>query len=401
MGLKDNKYKNKTILYIVHNYTTFQKDPIEYASKYFKKVYVLVRYKPISRIVKWIPIAWFQKYDDSNCINLDNLPKNVEVIRTPVWYLPYGFLNKLLGQLHYASVKRAIKKHKIRFDIVHSHFIWSSGYVGMRLKREYKTPFIVTGHGYDAYDLPYRNDDWKSRILEILDNADLVLTLSKYMKDIVAKLGVNSSKIRVLNNGYRKELFYLIPERRLADTKKELKLPNDKRLCLSVGNLEKIKGHKYLIEAFGNLGDEYRDLICIIIGAGSQKQILQNQISDLGLEERVHLFGFKKHSNIVKWMNCADVFVIPSINEGASVVAIESLACGTPVVGTKVGIIPDLIDNKSTGFLVDIKNPKDMSEKISMSISKDWDRVKISKRVEEYTWEGATNMLMEYYSTII
>jgi len=116
--------KDKTILYIVHNYNTFQKDPIEEISKHFKKVYVLVRYKPISRIVKYLPFKSLKKYEDSYVVDSNNVPDNVEVIRTPVWYLPFGIFYKWAGYLHYKTVKKAIKKYNIKFDLIHSHFIF-------------------------------------------------------------------------------------------------------------------------------------------------------------------------------------------------------------------------------------------------------------------------------------
>ena len=129
--------KDKNILYIVHKYNSFQKDPIEEAAKYFNKVYVLVRYKPFSGIVKYLPIKRLKAFDESiTSNNAKGLPKNVEVIKTPVWYLPFGVFNKWLGGLHFRAVDRAIKKYDIKFDIVHSHFIWSSGYVGMKVKKK-------------------------------------------------------------------------------------------------------------------------------------------------------------------------------------------------------------------------------------------------------------------------
>ena len=76
------RLRKNNILYIVHDYTNFQKDLIDEAAKYFKKVYVLVRYKPISGIVKHIPIKWLKKFDDTLVIDIWNIPSNVEVILT-------------------------------------------------------------------------------------------------------------------------------------------------------------------------------------------------------------------------------------------------------------------------------------------------------------------------------
>ena len=92
MNKEIDRLKKKNILYIVHNYNNFQKDPIEEASKYFNKVYVLVRYKPISDIVDKIPLKSLKKFRKEYVLDLRELPSNVEVIKTAVWYFPYGFL---------------------------------------------------------------------------------------------------------------------------------------------------------------------------------------------------------------------------------------------------------------------------------------------------------------------
>ena len=120
--------KNKTnILYIVHSYGSFQKDPIEKLSKYFKNVYVLVRYKPIAEISKLLPIDSLKNHTKDNVLDLTNKPENVHVYATPLWYLPTKRGYKNLGKKHFKAVEKQIEKLNIKFDIIHCHFTWSAG----------------------------------------------------------------------------------------------------------------------------------------------------------------------------------------------------------------------------------------------------------------------------------
>ena len=84
MNRQVDKLKKMNILYIVHNYNNFQKDPIEEASQYFNKVYVLVRYKPFSNIADKIPLKSLKKFERNYILDLEGLPSNVEVIKTAV-----------------------------------------------------------------------------------------------------------------------------------------------------------------------------------------------------------------------------------------------------------------------------------------------------------------------------
>ena len=170
--------KGKTILYIVHHYTSFQKDQIEEVSRYYKQVIVLVRYKPISNLANLWNSKALNKYKEGNCIDTHKMPKNVKVLKTSVLYLPYGFFYIIGGFCHFLSALFVIKRFNLKFDIVHGHFLWSSGYVAMRLGKIFKKPVVVTGHGYDVYSLPFKNKIWRKYMTDVVSNADKVITIS-------------------------------------------------------------------------------------------------------------------------------------------------------------------------------------------------------------------------------
>lgn len=390
--------KTKNILFLVHNYNNFQKDPIEETSKYFKKVYVLVRYKPISSIVKYLPLKIFKKFDDSYVLDLKALPSNVEVIKCPVWYIPYGFLNRKLGEMHFRAVKKILKKRKIKFDLIHSHFLWSSGYVGMKLKEKYKVPLIVTGHGYDVYKLPFSSVYWKESISRILKSADKVITVSEYNKSYLKKLLDDLQKLEVIYNGYKSEIFH---PRDRNEVRKEYGISPQRKVCVAVGNLEKIKGQDILIEAMKRLRDRGEEIFCYIIGNGSKYSYLDSLISKYQLQDRIFLLGNKPHNEVAKYMSLADIFLIPSKRESASVVLLEALACGTPVVATKVGIIPNVLREGVDGYSVEIENPLELSEAINKAFEKKWNPKIISRSVQQLTWEESVKKIIKIYTMVL
>ena len=388
--------KDNNILYIIHNYNNFQKDPIEELSRYFKKVYVLVRYKPISKIVRYLPFKSLKKYEDSYVVDLSNVPDNVEVIRTPVWYLPFGIFYKWAGYLHYKAVKRAIKKYNIKFDLIHCHFTWTAGYVGMRLKEEYKKPFIVTGHGFDVYDLSFQGEHWRKKVGEILDSADKVITVSEKNRDLIQE--ISDKEAIVIGNGFNMKLFYPMGKDKVRE---ELGIEKEKKVLLSVGNLEKVKGHKYLIDAVSILRKKCPDILCYIIGGGSMMDTLAKRIKRLGLENNVFLMGHVLHGEVNKWMNACDLFVLPSLAESFGIVQIEAFACGKPVVATKNDGSKKVVTSEDYGLLCEVGVSEDLGNKVDQGLKKDWERKKIIKYSEGFRQREISESLVEVYQKIL
>jgi len=91
-------------------------------------------------------------------------PGNVGVHLVPRPYVVPDGRNKKLGDKLFVSFRDYIREKGIEFDLIHAHFIWSAGYVGARLKEEFGTPLIITAHGYDVYDLPFRDGGWFERV---------------------------------------------------------------------------------------------------------------------------------------------------------------------------------------------------------------------------------------------
>ena len=394
--MKRDFVKFNKLLAIMHSYNSFQKDQIECLNSYLDFVYVLVRYNPLAEISSYIPTSALDPFKLDSKIDLTDKPSNIKVDPTPILYAPFDSQYKKLGEKHFKAVEKAIKKNNIIFDLVHSHFTWSSGYVGAKLKEKYDVPFIVTAHGDDIYDLPFRDEEWKEKIEYVLNAADYVITVSNSNLECIKKLNVETP-VKVIPNGFRNDLFY---PRDSNECKKTLNLPFGKKIILTVGNLFEIKGHKYLIEAMQKVVKHKKDVRCIIVGSGDLKGKLERQIRKAGLENHVKLVGGRPHDEIPIWMNACDLFVLPSFNEGNPTVMFEGLGCGKPFVGTKVGGIPEIITSEDYGLLCEPANPEDLAEKILIALDKEWDSNRILEYAEQFTWETIAMKILKIYEGV-
>jgi len=388
---------NNKVLFIVHSYNNFQKDSINGVCKHFKNCSVLVRSNPIAEVANYISIPYLDRFKLDCKIDLTKVPSNMEVHPTPIFYTPIDSQYKKLGEKHFKAVEKAIERNNIKFDIVHSHFTWSAGYAGAKLKEKYDIPFVVTAHGYDIYDLPFKDEEWREKIEYVLNAADCIITVSNSNLRCIEKLDVDTP-VRVIPNGFYDEMFHPMNSH---DCRKNLNLPFDKKIILTVGNLEKVKGHKYLIEAMSEIEKLRKDVLCLIVGGGQLERKLEKQIRSAGLQDYVKLVGGKPHDEIPIWMNACDVFVLPSLRESFGVVQIEAMACGKPVVATYNGGSEEIIILEDYGLLCEPANPDELAEKIMIILDKEWDCDKIGEYAEQFMWETIADEIIAVYKSII
>ncbi len=246
-----------------------------------------------------------------------------------------------------------------RIEHIHAHFATYPALLAWMIERFAGIPFSVTAHAHDIYV----NQDLLPFVCE---EARTIVTISEYNKRfIVEKMGeAVAEKIAVVHCGIDLASFPFDKSRQEKGSE------NDALRILSIGRLSGIKGFPYLVDALKLLADEGVAFVCDIIGDGPQKDFLERRIGSLGLNGRISLLGAKKSDEIPGYLKRADVFVLACARDriegqdGIPVVFMEAMAYGTPVIGTLLSGIPELIRHGETGVCAGPEDSASLAEAI-------------------------------------
>lgn len=395
-NLGDGKSKLNSIAYLAPRYNTFVKDQVEAISHNFSKVDVIVHHNSLTELGVHLPLRkysdYLSKYQLFNLIDTTNTPSNIgiEPLSFP-YFMPDG-RNKRLGDLISKKIDERILK--MNPDLIHAHFTWPMGYAGARIKEKKDVPLVITAHGFDVYDLPFRSDSWRSKISYALSIADKIITVSYKNVECLKKLGIEKS-VDVIPNGFADDVFF--PRENILEIREKLGLPKNKKILLSVGNLEKVKGHEVLLNALAILKRDRDDFHLSLIGIGTQLNHLKKIRLEMGLGSHVSFIGSKPHQEIPIWMNACDLFVLPSLNEGNPTVLFECLGCGKPLVGTRAGGIPEIINSRRYGLLAETGDAFDLADKINIALDNEWDVDEILQLGKQYSWGNIEKKIYDVY----
>ena len=288
---------------------------------------------------------------------LDNIKKSyLAKIQVPLF---------LLSELFFTM--KIVKRDKI--DIIHSHWLLPQGLIGAIIKKLYKIYHVATVHGSDV------NMVKKNRFLRkigsfIITNSNKITVNSTFTKNLILDIASrrNEEKIKIIPMGIDLDRFTQVSDINLK------KKYTDGNLLLFVGRLIDWKGAKYLVKAMKDVVETFPKTKLLIVGSGPEKTKLKELIIELNLEDKVCFIGEIKNTEMPKYYSAADVFIIPSIvvdghTEGLGVVTLEAMACGTPVIGSHVGGIPDVIKDGYNGFLVPEKSHEELTKRIIRLLS--------------------------------
>ena len=295
------------------------------------------------------------------------------------------------GQNCYQSLKKLVGKiySNFPFQMILCYWSYPDGYAAVRFAKEYGVPVIIRPRGSDV-NLCMDNMILRQFLGSTLKKADRVIPVSGMLRDRVKTLGVISEKLNVIPNGIDSREFYPMDK---IKCRNDLKIWQNKKVILFVGNLLEVKGIEYLLGAIKNLDENKRnDIVFYILGSGKLQPQVEN-LRDTLKHVQLQLVGDVPHDKLVVWMNAADILCLSSIHEGWPNVLMESLACGTPVVSTRVGGVPEIINNESLGILVPSSDSKALSEAIEKALSTQWDKNILINRVSFESWDIVADKL--------
>ncbi len=305
-------------------------------------------------------------YFESNLSNLFHVIPFIPKHLTTLPFLGYFISPRTLLHIYRygASVSHIVKSNNI--DLIHAHWAYPEGFVGLLAKRECKIPLIVTIHGSDI--LTCSEVNYGARLSRRLDSiihktlkaSDFIISASTATYKTALKLGVRKDRLYLIPNGV--DLKRFCPKK--SNKIKEKYGLNEKFVIFALRSHEPQYGLEYLIKSIPLVLKKIDNAFFVIGGSGSLQKYHEALTVNLGVEKHVFFTGLIPPEKVPDYYNMVDVVVVPSLQEAFGLTITEAMACGKPVIGTNVGGIPDQVVDGYNGFLIKPKDPNAIAERI-------------------------------------
>ena len=315
----------------------------------------------------------------------------------------------LKGEMHYVfipSILKALLKEKT--DIIHTH---SYGYfqtnAGAFTRKLRNLPLIITPHFHPSWSMWGGARRKKLRRIydgifakSVLNAADVIIGVSRYEMELMKKIGFSEKNIKIIPNGIDFSCYEPIPDKDIFRERYGI----SGRMVLYAGRLASNKGLLHLIRAAPEVISRFRDTKLVLVGEDEgQKELLERETERLDIKDKLVFTGHIRDENLFRSAYSAcDVFVLPSEYEAFGIVLLEAMACEKPCVATRVGGVPEVVEEGKTGLLVEYGNPKQLAGAIIELLQDEGRRKNMGKagrnRVKEnFTWPKIVDQLEEVY----
>jgi len=226
-------------------------------------------------------------------------------------------------------------------DIIHSHILTREALIGHLLSRRYRVPHVISEHWsrYFPQNCSFKGQIRKMATRYVVARAAAVIAVSEVLKNAMISCHLMNKNYFVVPNVVVSPLLTVMPQER----------PNNRKSFIHVSCFDdRAKNISGLLQAIHKLSAQRSDFKCLLVGEGPDLERMKQLAQDLGLkEETVSFLGLKGEEELARLYEGADFAVLPSRYETFGTVIVESLACGTPVVSTAVGIAPEVINDRN------------------------------------------------------
>lgn len=281
------------------------------------------------------------------------------------------------------------------FDLLDAHYFYPDGVAAAMLGDWFGKPVVITGRGTDLnylpkFPLPRKQIQWAA------GRAAAMITVCQALKDSLVELGVSETRVTVLRNGVDLALFRpLHREAERAAMRDKFGMKHGMAL-VSVGQLIERKGHHLIIAALRALPG----IQLFIAGDGPDRANLRRLAEECGVAERVHLLGVVPHADLPGLYAAADISVLASSREGWANVLLESMACGTPVVASRIWGTPEVVADSAAGVLMPERSPAGVAEGVKALLRQLPERAATRRYAERFSWEATTNGQLRLFRAV-
>jgi len=282
------------------------------------------------------------------------------------------------------------------FDLIDAHYYYPDGVAAALLAQWFDKPFVVTARGTDLnllpqFAIPRRLIQWTAR------RAAASIGVSRALTDILAELGAPRERLFTLRNGVDLQRFRPLPK---AESRTALGLPTQARIVLTVGHLVALKGNDLVVDAVARLRAAGQNVYLAIVGDGEERTQLEVRVTRLGLTDRVRFAGAVANADLAQWYSSADVLALASSREGWPNVLLESMACGTPVIASKIASTPEIVRDPVAGELF-VREPAAIAAAISRVLARPNDRTAVRRYAEQFGWDATSSAQLSLFGSVI
>jgi teichuronic acid biosynthesis glycosyltransferase TuaC len=282
------------------------------------------------------------------------------------------------------------------FDLIHAHGMFTppAGLIAQILSEKYSKPYVLTVHGSDVNILMEKR---KKVYLGVFESAQAVIFVSNALLEKARSFGYSGKNAVVIPNGYDPQIFRSLDK---DQVRRQLGIYTEGYKYVGfVGNLIEIKRADKLVEIFDLIRKGYPRVKFIVVGDGHLRGKMEEQAKQKGLD--VLFTGRLDQSEVASYMNAMDVMILPSRNEGWPCAVLEAQACGTCVVGSSNGGIPEAIGFEEYVVEEGPDFEERFAKKVVEVLRNGYDRQKIVQRAQKYTWEYIVKMEKQVYEAVL
>ena len=315
-------------------------------------------------------------------------------VKHPRYFLPPKIGMTPAPLLLALSAKRAVQEQLAAgedFDLIDAHYFYPDGVAAVLLGRWFNKPVVITARGTDInlipqHALPRRMILWAAR------HAAGMITVCQALKDAMVELGIPAANIKSLRNGVDLQLFQPVDR---AAARARLKIT--RRTLLSVGYLIPRKAHDLIIRALPALPET--DLL--IAGTGPEQAALRQLARTLGVAERVRFVGALPQTELRYYYGAVDALVLASSREGWANVLLEAMACGTPVVASRVWGTPEVVAAPAAGVLMPERSASGVAAGVNALFANYPEHSATRAYAEKFSWDDTTQGQIALFQKIL
>ncbi len=290
----------------------------------------------------------------------------------------------LLAQAVKPAIGRMIDEG-FDFDLIDAHYFYPDGVAAAMLARTFNKPLVITARGSDItlfpqYALPRRQILWAAK------RADAIITVCNALRDEVVGMGIAGERVVSLRNGVDLELFR--PTERT---------PNAMFTLLAVGHLVPVKAQDLIIGALPLLPG----VRLVLAGDGPDRAKLEALASQLGVTDRVTFLGAVPQAQLRGHYGSADALVLSSSREGWANVLLEAMACGTPVVASRVYGTPEVVAAPEAGVLMRERSYQGVADAVNALRANYPDRAATRRYAERFSWDDTTEGQLRLFGEVL